>query len=54
MSREEMIAELEQFWWAQAARHPEEAELMDIPSAVQYYQSLPLSELRDEYVAKCG
>ncbi len=52
MDRALMISQLEEYWYKQQAKYPEEC--MDIPSAVEYYWTIPMHELQWEYQDKIG
>lgn len=52
MSRDEMIYRLEEYWYQQQAKHPE--ELMDIPTAISWYRTFTMEALQAEYKATIG
>ena len=52
MDRAQMIGELEEYWYRLEAEIGE--EVGDIPSAIQYYWSLPYPHLVWEYEEKIG
>ena len=49
MTKQEMIQSLEEYWICLAEDNPEEAENMDIPSAVEYYHQLSHEDVLLEY-----
>jgi len=52
MDRALMISQLEEYWYKQQEKYPEES--MDIPGAVEYYWAIPIHELLWEYNTLIG
>lgn len=52
MDRAEIIFQLEQYWYEQQRKNPD--ELMDIPCAISWYWSMPMRELLWEYNSLIG
>lgn len=50
--RDQMISDLEDYWLKVQSDNPEES--MDIPAAMEYYRSMFLEELIDEWQFLCS
>ena len=52
MHRNQMIIAIEEAWYKFYADNPGEPE-GDVPAAVQYYRTIPMAELVEEYERMC-
>jgi hypothetical protein len=53
LTKQEMIQSLEEYWLNLAESEPEEAENMDIPGAVEFYNQISYNEVLTEYNNLC-